>query len=187
MLKKVLLCAAFMSAGLTVAAIPTSVAAKKKAPAVTLPAQLPLAEAIRPAAERLIGAALARDHAYLRLSQLTDGIGHRLSGSVALDRAIDWAANAMREDGLENVRLQPAMVPAWVRGEEHAEMVEPGPQKLTMLGLGRSIGTPAGGITAEVVAVSSFAELDSLPADRVRGRIVLYDVPFKSYGETVRC
>lgn len=42
---------------------------------------IPLDVAYRAAAERLIGAALASDHAYLRLSQLCDGIGHRLSGS----------------------------------------------------------------------------------------------------------
>jgi peptidase M28-like protein len=149
-------------------------------------ASVPLDAALRPAAERLIGAALASDHAHLRLSQLCDGIGHRLSGSPALERAVEWAAAAMREDGLENVRLQPVTVPHWVRGEERAAMVEPGPQKLSILGLGRSIGTPAGGLTAEVVAVGSFAELDSLPADAVRGRIVLYDVPYTRYGETVR-
>ncbi len=154
--------------------------------AVTPPARAPLDSLYHASAERLIGAALASDHAYLRLSQLCDGIGHRISGSPELDRAIAWAAASMREDGLERVRLQPAMVPHWVRGQEHAEMVEPGPQRLSMLGLGRSIATPPGGLTAEVVAVSSFAELDSLPADAVRGRIVLYDVPFTNYGETVR-
>jgi carboxypeptidase Q len=147
---------------------------------------IPLDVALRPAAERLIGAAMSSDHAYLRLSQLCDGIGHRLSGSVALERAVEWAAAAMREDGLERVQRQPVMVPHWVRGEERATMVEPGPQSFSMLGLGRSIGTPAGGITADVVAVGSFAELDSLPADAVRGRIVLYDVPFTNYGATVR-
>src|SRR5215471_13376680 len=176
--------ATLLCIGLALGSHPASAA--KKAPAAPPAPPPPVIEQLRPQAERLIGAALASDHAYLRLSQLCDGIGHRLSGSPELDRAIEWAAGAMREDGLENVRLQPAMVPVWVRGEEHAEMVEPGPQRLTMLGLGRSIGTPAGGITAEVVVVSSFTELDSLPADAVRGRIVLYDVPFKSYGETVR-
>src|SRR4029077_5891096 len=129
-------------------------------------------------AERLIGAALASNHAYLRLSQLCDGIGHRLSGSPELDRAIAWAAGAMREDHLERVRLQPVMVPHWVRGAEHAEMVEPGPQDCAMMARGRGVGTPPGGITAEVVGVGSFAELDSLPDAAVRGRMVLWDVPF---------
>ncbi|HKQ57540.1 MAG TPA: M20/M25/M40 family metallo-hydrolase, partial [Candidatus Eisenbacteria bacterium] len=153
-------------------------------PAATAPATIETAH--RDAAERLIGAALASDHAYLRLSQLCDGIGHRLSGSERLARAVDWAAAAMREDGLERVRLQPAMVPRWVRGEERATMVTPGPQALSMLGLGRSIGTPPGGITAEVVVVDSFAALDALPDEAVRGKIVLYDVPFTNYSQTVR-
>src|SRR5689334_12409087 len=67
--------------------------------------------AARAAAERLMGAALADDHAYQRLSELCDGIGNRLSGSENLDRAVAWAAAAMREDGLANVRLQPVMIP----------------------------------------------------------------------------
>jgi carboxypeptidase Q len=148
--------------------------------------QPPPAERYREQADRLIGAALASDHAHLRLSQLCDGIGHRLSGSRSLERAVTWAAAAMREDGLERVRLQRVRVPVWVRGEERAEMVTPGPQRLSILGLGRSVGTPPGGITADVVAVGSFGELDSLPADRVRGKMVLYDVPFTNYSQTVK-
>lgn len=146
----------------------------------------PLDVLYRESAERLIGAALASDHASLRLSQLCDGIGHRLSGSEQLERAVTWAAEAMREDGLDRVWLQPVLVPHWVRGEERAEMVEPGPQTLDILGLGRSVGTPKGGIAAEVVAVGSFAELNALPEDAVRGKIVLFDVPYTRYGETVR-
>ena len=149
------------------------------------PAQAGLERPIRDVAQKLVGAALTSDHATLRLSQLCDGIGNRISGSESLDRAVAWAAAAMREDGLDVVRLQAAKVPRWVRGDERAEMVEPRPTKLAMLGLGRSVGTPPGGITAEVVPVGSFAELDSLPAGAVRGRIVLYDVPFTRYGETV--
>jgi carboxypeptidase Q len=77
-------------------------------------------------------------------------------------------------------------VPHWVRGQESAEMVVPGPQRLSILGLGRSVGTPRDGITADVIAVESFDELHALPAEAVRGKIVLYDVPFTTYGETVR-
>src|SRR5204863_3039067 len=77
------------------------------------PARAPLDSLYHDAAERLIGAALASDHAWLRLSQLCDGIGNRLSGSASLDRAAQWAAAAMREDGLVNVRMQDARVPHW--------------------------------------------------------------------------
>lgn len=145
-----------------------------------------LAEQYRADAGRLIGVALTSDHAYQRLSELCDGIGNRLSGSASLERATRWAADTMRADGLDHVRLQPVMVPVWVRGAERAEIVAPRPHRIAMLGLGGSIGTPAGGITADVIAAGSFAEFAKIPDDSIRGKIVLWDVPFTTYGETVR-
>ena len=53
-----------------------------------------------------------------------------------------------------------------------------------MLGLGNSVGTPAEGISAEAVVVRNFDELDKL-GERVRGKIVVYNVPFTTYGATV--
>jgi len=133
----------------------------------------------------LIGKALTSDHAYTRLETLCDDIGHRLSGSPQLDAAITWATDAMREDGLDNVHTEAVTVPAWVRGKEAAWLVEPARRKLSILGLGNSVGTPAEGITAPLVVVGSFEELEAL-GESVRGAIVLYDVPFTTYGETVR-
>ncbi|MET0622341.1 MAG: M20/M25/M40 family metallo-hydrolase, partial [Pyrinomonadaceae bacterium] len=75
-------------------------------------------------------------------------------------------------------------VPHWVRGEESLELLEPVGRTLPMLGLGNSEGTPAEGVTGEVVVVRSFDELDAL-GERVRGKIVLYNVPFTTYGPTV--
>ena len=135
--------------------------------------------------QQLIGAALTSDVAWTRLSELCDGIGHRTSGSTSLQSAVQWAAERMRQDGLD-VRLQPVMVQHWIRGEESAEMVAPRQKRLGMLGLGRSVGTPEEGITADVVVVGSFTELNALPDEDIRGKIVLYNVPFTSYGETVR-
>ncbi|HEX7774236.1 MAG TPA: PA domain-containing protein, partial [Pyrinomonadaceae bacterium] len=71
-----------------------------------------------------------------------------------------------------------------MRGEESLEMLAPEPRKLQMLGLGNSVGTPADGISAEAVVVRNFAELDRL-GDQVRGKIVVYNVPYTGYGETV--
>jgi carboxypeptidase Q len=139
----------------------------------------------RAAAARIIGAALTTDKAYTRLAHLTDHIGNRLSGSKNLERAIEWAVTEMKKDGLDNVRAEKVMVPHWVRGEESLELTSPISQKLTMLGLGNSVGTPAGGITAEALVVRNFDELDAL-GERVRGKIVVYDAPFTNYGETVR-
>lgn len=139
----------------------------------------------RAAAGRIIGAALVSDHAYKRLAHLTDHIGHRLSGSKNLERAIEWALAEMKRDGLDNVRGEKVMVPHWVRGEESLEMITPRPVKLAMLGLGNSVATPANGITAETVVVRNFAELERL-GERVRGKIVVYNVPFTNYGATVQ-
>jgi len=138
----------------------------------------------RAAAARIIGAALTSDRAYSRLAHLTDHIGNRLSGSQNLERAIEWAISEMKRDGLDNVRGEKVMVPHWVRGEESLEMLAPVPRKLQMLGLGNSVGTPAEGITAEVVVVRSFEELDRL-GEQVRGKIVVYNAPYANYGATV--
>ena len=139
----------------------------------------------QPAVERIVAAALADRAAWQRLATLTDSYGHRLSGSTSLERAIDWILAEMRRDGLQNVRGERVMVPHWVRGRESATLVSPRPHPMPMLGLGGSVGTPKGGITAEVLVVSSFDELQKRAAE-AKGKIVLYDVPFTSYGETVR-
>ena len=134
---------------------------------------------------RLIGEALGSTFAWDRLAVLTDTIGHRLSGSPALDRAIQWALAEMTRDGLENVHAEKVMVPKWVRGHESAEIVEPAHHTMTMLGLGDSVGTKSEGVQGEVLVVNSFEELDARSAS-ARGRIVLFNVPFTTYGETVR-
>src|SRR4029079_2046379 len=133
-------------------------------------------EAYRDPASRLIGEALGSTFAWDRLAVLTDTIGTRLSGTPALDRAIQWAAAEMTRDGLENVHTERVMVPRWVRGAESAEIVEPARHALVMLGLVDSGGTPGEGVQAEVLVVHSFEELDAQAA-AVRGRIVLYNVP----------
>jgi carboxypeptidase Q len=166
---------------LALALAPAVVSAQDAGPLA--PSEIP--DAYRDAADRLIDAALADSAAYRRLAALVDGFGHRFSGSESLEEAIDWILDEMASDGLENVRGEPVMVPRWVRGQESAHLVEPRAVELPMLGLGGSIGTPPEGITAEVLVVTSFEEL-SRRAGEARGKIVVFDVPFTSYGQTVR-
>ncbi len=142
-------------------------------------------EAHRADAERLIEAALADSSAWTRLAELADTFGPRLSGTQALEQALDWILDEMRSDGLENVHAEPVMVPHWVRGKEVATLIEPRSKNLALLGLGGSVATPADGITAEVLVVSSFEEL-AARADEAVGKIVLYDVQWEGYGRTVR-
>jgi carboxypeptidase Q len=152
--------------------------------AATPAAQAGWLDAYREPARRLIAEATSTRFAWQRLAELGDTFGHRLSGSESLDAAIRWAAEQMKNDGLDNVRLDPVKVPQWVRGAESLDMIAPARQPLVMLGLGNSIGTPADGIQADVLVVRSFQELDAA-ADRVKGRIVLFNVPFTTYTETV--
>lgn len=142
-------------------------------------------DAYREPAGRLIGESLVSDFAWQRLAMLGDTFGHRLSGSKALEDAIQWAAAEMKKDGLENVRLEPVKVPHWVRGQESATITAPGTHALSMLGLGSSVGTPPAGIEADVLVVRNWQELDAA-GPRVKGRIVLFNVPFTTYGETVQ-
>ena len=142
-------------------------------------------DAYRDAAGRIIGEAMSSTFAWDRLALLGDTFGHRLSGSRALEDAIQWVVAEMKRDGLENVHTEPVKVPYWVRGREGAEITSPRPRPLVMLGLGNSIGTPADGIEADVFVVHSFEDLEA-NSTRVKGRIVLYNVPFTNYGETVQ-
>ena len=141
-----------------------------------------LTEQYRATADKLIDAAVADKEGYDRLTYLCYRIGNRLSGSPALERAIAWSAEQMKAAGLSNVRIIPTKVPHWERGTESGRIVSPVDRPLHMLGLGMSVGTPAGGITAETISVPDFETLEKLGREKVQGKIVLYDYAFRGYG-----
>lgn len=142
----------------------------------------PLAAKYKADADRIVQAALADNDGYAALTYLCDHIGKRVSGSPQLNTAVTWGADLMRKAGLQNVQVQPVMVPHWVRGSESAELLAPVAKPLYMLGLGMSVGTPKGGITAPVVFVHDFAELDALSKDQIKGKIVVFNPGWKGYG-----
>jgi Zn-dependent M28 family amino/carboxypeptidase len=144
-----------------------------------------LTEQYRDTATKLIDAALADQGGMDKLSYLCDRIGNRLSGSPGLEKAIAWAATQMKEDGLVNVSTPRVKVPHWVRGNESATLVEPVAKPLTILGLGGSVATPKKGVTAEVVPVSNFDELEKKGRAGIQGKIVLFNVVYQGYGRTV--
>ena len=135
-------------------------------------------------ASRLINAATADQFAWDRVAELTDTYGQRISGSDNLNRAIAWAVETMKKDGLDNVHTERVMVPKWVRGAESLEITNPPHHVVPMLGLGGSVATPPAGIDAEVMVVASGDELTRRAAE-ARGKIVLFNVPYTNYGETV--
>ncbi len=125
-------------------------------------------------ASRILDLELREGRGYAKLSWLCDRIGHRLSGSTALERAVQWTAEEMKRDGLENVRTEPVMVPHWVRGTGSGRIVAPVEHDLPLLALGMSEPTPPEGITADLIEVSSLDELTAA-GEKAKGKIVLFN------------
>ena len=142
-----------------------------------------IVKAHRAVADQIIDAAMADSAAWDRLAYLTDTFGPRFSGSPNLELAIDWILEAMKADGLENVRGESVMVPHWVRGEETLQILSPHNRKLQILGLGGSVGTGPKGITGEVFVVNSYDDLVA-NKEKAKGKIVLWNVAFTTYGAT---
>ncbi len=132
---------------------------------------------------QLRDAAMQSDYAYRQVAHLSNNIGPRLSGSAQAAKAVEYVAGEMKALGLE-VKLEKVMVPHWVRGEETAALIEfPGQaagttQKIVLTALGGSIATAPEGLTAEVVVVRDYDELESLGREKVSGKIVLFNHPY---------
>ncbi|HSS99389.1 MAG TPA: M20/M25/M40 family metallo-hydrolase [Terriglobales bacterium] len=128
-------------------------------------------------------AALNDDYAYRQLAHLTENIGPRPSGSPQAEAAVNYVAGELRKLGLE-VKLEEVKCPHWVRGEETAQLVEyPGQvpnttQKIVLTALAGNTPTTANGLTAEVVVVNNFDELQALGKEKVAGKVVLYNAIF---------
>ena len=117
--------------------------------------------------------------AYSNLYTLTKTIGPRLSGSSQTYKAEKWGSDALKQAGADRVYLQETMIPHWVRGgKDQAAMVfGKKKQSLAVLALGNSVATKSGGITAPVVLIHDFDELERR-RNEIRGRIVFYDHSF---------
>jgi len=145
------------------------------------------------AADSIIVHSLSEQKGYTWLGELCN-IGPRLSGSDNLNKAVEWSKQKIESLGLE-VWLQPVMVPHWERGKfESACIVSPGAcRELNIAALGGSINTPEEGITAEVIEIKTFEELEKRK-DEVKGKIVFFNhpldpclvSPFKGYEDVVK-
>ena len=134
---------------------------------------------------RIIQSARSDSMAYHRLEYMCDVFGPRLSGSENLEKSLRWMLDEMKKDGFENVRADKVMVPHWVRRFEKCEMTYPRIANVPVFGFGGSIATPKSGIKAPVMVVKSFDELE-LRKDEVKGKIVVYNIPYEGYGKGVQ-
>ncbi|MBI1365044.1 MAG: M20/M25/M40 family metallo-hydrolase, partial [Alphaproteobacteria bacterium] len=127
------------------------------------------------AANALIDRALKDDVAWTFVEGLTTEIGPRLAGSSEERRARDWAAAKLKKMGFKNVRIETFDIPYWARVRDKAAIVSPFPQPLRIAALGRSVATPEGGVTAEVVRFPTLAALKAAPMTGLEGKIVFVD------------
>lgn len=131
-------------------------------------------------------AAQHSDYFYEQVRFLCNAIGPRLSGSPQAAAAVEYVCQQMRDLGLE-VRLEPFAVRHWVRGREEAHLVRyPGQaihtkQRLVVTALGNSVPTPPEGLTAPVIVVETFEQLDRIIADQVEGKVVLFNRRFDEF------
>ncbi len=123
-------------------------------------------------ADDLRARALHDDAAWNFVEGLTTEIGPRLAAGDNDAKARDWVIARFKALGFDKVWTEPATYPKWVRRGEHAEITAPYAHPLALLALGNSPGTPAGGITAEVVGFDTLDALKAAPDASVRGKIV---------------
>jgi carboxypeptidase Q len=150
---------------------------------------------------KIYGEALANGEAYENLRGLCEKAPKRLSGSPGAQAAVDYMKSVMEKAGFDKVWLQPVMVPHWERGApETGEMIAKMNdgviirKKMNVCALGGSTATPSDGLTAPVVEVKSWEELDKLGRKGVEGKIVFYNhhfddrklSTFEAYGEAVQ-
>ncbi|MGC1966655.1 MAG: hypothetical protein WA673_09355, partial [Candidatus Acidiferrales bacterium] len=111
---------------------------------------------------------------------LTDTIGGRVTGTPAADRAADWAVQAFRHAGVDEVHTEKFTIPVgWTEGHTHLEILAPVPFPVRLVSIGWSPPLPDGGITADVVDAgmgddSGFAKA----GDAASGGIVLIHSKF---------
>ena len=147
------------------------------------------------AIKRISDEILTNGTAYENLRFLCKKIGPRLSGSANAQKAVEATARMLKEAGADTVYLQPCMVPHWVRGEKekgYVQLANGTKKDLKLTSLGNSIGTGKKGVSASVIEVKSFAELDALGSKVIKGKIVFLNFPmnptyietFRAYGES---
>ncbi|EKT4500245.1 M28 family peptidase [Flavobacterium psychrophilum] len=124
--------------------------------------------------------ALTNSKCYAWLDDLSNKIGHRLSGSAGAQKAVEYTKSQMEAlGGFDKVYLQEVMVPKWVRGEKETAYIldHKSKVKVPVCALGGSVATSKKGITAQVIEVHAIKELETLGIDKIKGKIVFYNRP----------
>jgi carboxypeptidase Q len=129
----------------------------------------------KPALAKIAGEGMMNSHAFEYLTELSDTVGARVTGTPEAQKAVDWGIAKMRGIGLENVHAEKWQLwRGWKRGSADGELVTPVRHKLHVDAMGWTGSTPPNGIEAEIVPANLF-DLDHEMRDtaRLKGKIVL--------------
>ena len=129
----------------------------------------------KPALVKIAGEGMMDSHAFQYLTELSDDIGARVTGTPSERKAEDWGAGKMKAIGLENVHKEKYQLwRGWTRGTAQGELLEPIRRPLHVDAMGWTGSTPAGGAEGEVVAVNLFnIEEEVKHTSQLSGKIVL--------------
>lgn len=135
----------------------------------------PEEDGTKPALTRIAGEGLMNSHAFQYLTELSDDIGARVTGSPAAHKAEEWGATKMKTIGLENVRLEKYTIwKGWTRGTAEAQLLAPTAHKLHVDAMGWTGSTVAGGAEGDVVSVNMFDIDEEIKnVSRLKGKIAL--------------
>lgn len=127
------------------------------------------------ALKKIYSTALAENKGYEWLTELTN-LGSRLTGSAQATDAVIYFKNKADSLGFKT-QLQEVTVPRWVRGPKEVAHYSIGDKKYYMrcTALGGSVGTSPSGITAPIVEIQSFEQLDSMK-DELKGKIAFFNI-----------
>jgi hypothetical protein len=146
----------------------------------------PNEDGTKPALVKIAGEGMLDSHAFQYLTELSDDVGARVTGSPQAQKAIDWGLAKMKAIGLENVHAEKWQLwRGWTRGIAQAEILSPIRRPLHIDAMGWTGSTPAGGAEGDVVAVNLFdldGEMKSM--SRFTGKvplIVMRGEPNKSF------
>jgi carboxypeptidase Q len=129
----------------------------------------------KPALVKIAGEGMMNSHAFQYLTELSDNVGARVTGTPEAQRAIDWGIAKMRAIGLENVHAEKWQLwRGWKRGTADAELLSPMRHKLHVDAMGWTGSTPTSGAEGEIVPVNLY-DLDQEIKDvaRLKGKIAL--------------
>jgi carboxypeptidase Q len=129
----------------------------------------------KPALTKIAGEGMMNSHAFEYLTELSDNVGARVTGTPEGQKAIDWGIAKMRGIGLENVHAEKWQLwRGWRRGTADAELLLPTRHKLHVDAMGWTGSTAESGVEGEIFPVNLFnIDQEMKDLSRLKGKVLL--------------